>query len=157
VEVEAAVEGMSGKDCTVSGLGTSSLICFSISASDMGWMGGGMSVSPLRPAGTPFLSRGAGRDWEKRFCKCALLESEMTSVLLLADSEEPKSCLASGCSGMISASGPRGGLVVLTSPPLLGTFLLLTLLEPMWLGAVEERRGLFAESCFGVFVGLCAV
>ena len=112
-------------------------------------------MSPMRP-GTPFLSRGVGRDWEKRFCKRALFESEVTSLLfLLAASEEPKSCLASGCSGMTSASGPRGGLVVLTSPALVGSLLLLALLEPTWLGTVEERRGLLVESCFGVLVGLC--
>ena len=152
MEAETAVEGMRGKDCTVSGLGTSSLICFSISASDMGWMGGGMSVSPMR-TGTPFFSRGAGRDWEKRCCKRALFESETTSLLfLLGASEEPKSCLASGCSGMTSASGPRGGFVVLIIPALVATFLLL---EPTWLGAVEERRGLLVESCFGVLVEFC--
>ena len=59
--------------CNLSGLGTSSLICFSISASDRGWMD---VVNGVPPLGTvPALSRGAGRDCEKNFCRRTLLET----------------------------------------------------------------------------------
>ena len=56
---------------TCSGLGTSSLICFSTSANDIGWVGGVLLVPewaefPLAP---PTTGRGTGRDCEKRVCR----------------------------------------------------------------------------------------
>ena len=142
-EDEGGVLCRRGSGRSLSGLGTSSLICFSISARDMGWMGGTL-LSCFNSAASPppRVWCSVGSDWENRDSRFAplLLGGSLvplaSAVPLLSRVRYSgrKSCLgARGCSGgTTSLSGPTEAL----EPCLPAAWLALLLLE-------EEDGGCF--------------